>query len=80
MAKEKAALMLRKGKITAEEIREYFPELLESDIQELEAEFVPLVLEKQYKCVFLGVISFKGVAFGQRLLFFQSGSQRGKEM
>ncbi len=34
--------MLRKGKITAEEIREYFPELLESDIQELEAEFVPL--------------------------------------
>ena len=42
LAKEKAALMLRKGKITAEEIREYFPELLESDIQELEAEFVPL--------------------------------------
>lgn len=42
LAKEKAALMLQKGKITAEEIREYFPELLESDIQELEAEFVPL--------------------------------------
>ncbi len=41
LAKEKAALMLQKGKITAEEIREYFPELLESDIQELEAEFVP---------------------------------------
>ncbi len=34
--------MLRKGKITVDEISEYFPELLESDIQELEAEFVPL--------------------------------------
>ena len=42
LAREKAALMLRKGKITVDEISEYFPELLESDIQELEAEFVPL--------------------------------------
>ncbi len=61
--------MLRKGKITAEEIREYFPELLESDIQELEAEFVPLVLEKQYKCVFLGVIGFKVLPSGSAFCF-----------
>ena len=40
---EKATLMLKKGKISIDEIREYFPELLEGDIKELEAEVVQLV-------------------------------------
>ena len=50
LAKEKAALMLRKGKITVEEIREYFPELLESDIQELEAEIKTRCKMLQEQC------------------------------
>ena len=40
---EKAMLMLQKGKINIDEVNEYFPELLESDIKELEAEIVQLV-------------------------------------
>ena len=40
---EKAILMLKKGKININEISEYFPELLESDIQEIEAEVMQLV-------------------------------------
>ena len=40
---EKATLMLKKGKISIDEIREYFPELLEGDIKELEAEVMQLV-------------------------------------
>ncbi len=39
---EKAALMLKKGKINIDEINEYFPELLECDIKELEAEVMQL--------------------------------------
>ena len=34
---EKAVLMLKKGKINMDEVSEYFPELLESDIEEIEA-------------------------------------------
>ncbi|MDE6622114.1 MAG: hypothetical protein K2K74_16825 [Lachnospiraceae bacterium] len=37
---EKASLMLKKGKINIEEVNEYFPELLESDIKEIEAEIM----------------------------------------
>ena len=40
---EKAMLMLQKGKINIDEVNEYFPELPESDIKELEAEIVQLV-------------------------------------
>ncbi len=43
LAKEKAILMLRDGKITIDEVSLYFPELLESDIKELEEESVQLV-------------------------------------
>ena len=39
---EKATLMLKKGKINIDEISEYFPELLEGDIKELEAEVIQL--------------------------------------
>lgn len=39
---EKAMLMLKKGKINIDEISEYFPELLESDIKEIEAEVMQL--------------------------------------
>ena len=39
---EKATLMLKKGKINIDEIREYFPELLEGDIKELEAKVMQL--------------------------------------
>lgn len=35
---EKAILMLKKGKINIDEVSEYFPELLESDIKEIESE------------------------------------------
>lgn len=37
---EKASLMLKKGKINIEEVNEYFPELLESDIKEIEDEIM----------------------------------------
>ena len=40
---EKASLMLKKGKINIEEVNEYFPELLESDIKEIEAEIMQRV-------------------------------------
>ena len=40
---EKASLMLQKGKINLEEVGEYFPELSESDIKEIEAEIMQLV-------------------------------------
>ena len=40
---EKASLMLKKGKISIDEIPEYFPELLEDDIKELEAEVTQFV-------------------------------------
>jgi len=43
LAREKAILMLRDGKITIDEVSLYFPELLESDIKELEEEIVQLV-------------------------------------
>jgi len=43
LAKEKAILMLRDGKITIDEVSLYFPELLESDIKELEEEIFQLV-------------------------------------
>ena len=43
LAKEKAILMLRDGKITIDEVSLYFPELFESDIKELEEEIVQLV-------------------------------------
>ena len=43
VAKEKALLMLQSGKITVDEISEFFPELIESDIRELEAEVMQLV-------------------------------------
>ena len=36
--KEKAALLLRHGVIAIDELRFYFPEILESDVKELEAE------------------------------------------
>ncbi len=39
---EKAILMLKKGKINMDEVNEYFPELPESDIKELEAEVMQL--------------------------------------
>ena len=39
---EKAILMLKKGKINIDEVSEYFPELLESDIKEIEAEVMQL--------------------------------------
>lgn len=39
---EKAILMLKKGKMNMNEIGEYFPELLESDIKELEAEIMQM--------------------------------------
>ena len=39
---EKAILMLKKGKINIDEASEYFPELLESDIKEIEAEIMQL--------------------------------------
>ncbi len=39
---EKATLMLKKGKISIDEIGEYFPELLEGDIKEIEAEVMQL--------------------------------------
>ena len=40
---EKAMLMLQKGKINIDEVNEYFPELPESDIKELEAEIMQMV-------------------------------------
>ena len=39
---EKAILMLKKGKINIDEVSEYFPELLESDIKEIESEVMQL--------------------------------------
>ncbi len=42
VAKEKALLMLQSGKITVDEISKFFPELIESDIKELEAEVMQL--------------------------------------
>ena len=42
VAKEKAFLMLQSGKITVNEISEFFPELIESNIKELEAEVMQL--------------------------------------
>ncbi len=42
VAREKALLMLQNGKITVDEISEFFPELIESDIRELEAEVMQL--------------------------------------
>ena len=39
---EKATIMLKKGKISIDEVSEYFPELLESDIKEIEAEIMHL--------------------------------------
>ncbi|MCM1162123.1 MAG: hypothetical protein NC412_12985 [Roseburia sp.] len=39
---EKATLMLKKGKIGIDEISEYFPELLESDIKEIEEKVMQL--------------------------------------
>lgn len=39
---EKAILMLKKGKINIDEVSEHFPELLESDIKEIEAELMQL--------------------------------------
>ncbi len=39
---EKAILMLKKGKMNMNEIGEYFPELLESDIKEIEAEIMQM--------------------------------------
>lgn len=42
VAKEKALLMLKNGKITVDEINKFFPELIESDIRELEAEAMQL--------------------------------------
>ena len=43
VAKEKALLMLKNGKITVDEISKFFPELIESDIKELEGEVMQLV-------------------------------------
>ena len=42
VAKEKALLMLKNGKITVDEISKFFPELIESDIKELEGEVMHL--------------------------------------
>ena len=42
LAREKAVLMLRDGKITIDEVSVYFPELLENDIREIEAEAMQL--------------------------------------
>ena len=42
LAREKAILMLRDGKITIDEVSLYFPELLESDIKELEVEVMQM--------------------------------------
>lgn len=42
VVKEKALLMLQSGKITVDEISGFFPELIESDIKELEAEVIQL--------------------------------------
>lgn len=42
LAREKAVLMLRDGKITIDEVSIYFPELLEDDIKEIEAEVMQL--------------------------------------
>ena len=39
---EKSILMLKKGKINIDEVSEYFPELLESDIKEIESEVMQL--------------------------------------
>ncbi len=39
---EKAILMLKKGKINIDEVSEYFPELLESDIKEIKSEVMQL--------------------------------------
>jgi len=43
VAREKATLMLRDRKITIDEVSLYFPELLESDIKDLEAEVMQMV-------------------------------------
>ena len=43
LAREKAALMLRDGKITIDEVSLYFPELLENDIKELEIEVMQMI-------------------------------------
>lgn len=43
VVKEKTLLMLRSGKIRVDEIREFFPELIDSDIKELEAEIMQRV-------------------------------------
>jgi len=43
LAREKATLMLRDGKITIDEVSLYFPELLENDIKELEIEVMQMV-------------------------------------
>ena len=37
-ARKKAVLMLKKGKITIEEIQTYFPEFTEQEIKEIELE------------------------------------------
>mgnify|MGYP006920858401 CR=1 FL=1 len=42
VVKEKALLMLQSGKITVDEISKFFPELIESDIKELEAKVMQL--------------------------------------
>ena len=42
LAREKAVLMLRDGQITIDEVSIYFPELLEDDIKEIEAEVMQL--------------------------------------
>ena len=42
VVKEKALLMLQSRKITVDEIGKFFPELIESDIKELEAEVMQL--------------------------------------
>ena len=42
LAREKAELMLRDGKITINEVSLYFPELLESDIKELATEVMQM--------------------------------------
>ncbi len=39
---EKSILMLKKGKINIDEVSEYFPELQESDIKEIESEVMQL--------------------------------------
>lgn len=43
MAKKKVIQMIEKGKISMAEVREYFPELSESDVKELEAEVMQLI-------------------------------------